>query len=64
MNPPELRGSIYPGDREIHEPEDVTVQIHFVDITQSSERVAENVPVIAIWIPRRMELAWLTQEQP
>ncbi len=64
VNPPELRGSIYSGDREIHAPEDVTVQIHFVDLTQSGERVADNVPVIAVWIPRRMELPWLTQEQP
>jgi hypothetical protein len=64
VNPPELRGSIYPGDREIRESEDVTVQVHFVDITQNSELVAENVPVIAVWIPGRMELAWLTQEQP
>lgn len=64
VNPPELRGSIYPGDRGMHDPEQLTVQIHFVDIMQSNELVAESVPVIAVWIPRRMELAWLTQEQP
>jgi len=63
VNPPEVRGSIYPGDREIHAPEDVTIQVHFVDITQNSELVAENVPVVAIWVPRRMEIAWLIQEQ-
>ena len=63
VNPPELRGSIYPGDREVHEPDDVTIQIHFVDLSQSNEIVAQNVPVLAIWIPGRMEIAWLTQEQ-
>lgn len=64
VNPPELRGSIYPGDREMHEPEDVTVQMHFVDLTHNGEPVAANVPIVAVWIPRRMDLAWLTQEQP
>lgn len=64
VNPPDLRGSIYPGDLAIHEPEDVTVQIHFVELSQNREIVAENVPVIALWIPRRMKLSWLAQEQP
>ena len=62
--PRELRGSIYPGDLAIHEPEDVTVQIHFVELSQDRETVARNVPVVALWIPRRMELPWLAQEQP
>lgn len=64
VNPPALRGSIYPGDREIHEPEDLTIQVHFVDLTQNNSTVAQNVPVIAIWIPRRMEISWVTQDQP
>ncbi|MBN67298.1 MAG: alpha-1,4 polygalactosaminidase [Rickettsiales bacterium] len=63
VNPPALRGSIYPGDREVHEAEHVTVQLHFIDITQDNETVAQNVPVVAIWIPRRMELPWITQDQ-
>ena len=63
VSPPSLRGSTYPGDLAIHEPEDVTVQIHFVEISQDGMTVAENVPVVALWIPRRMDLAWVTQEQ-
>ena len=63
VNPPSLRGSTYPGDLAIHEPEDVTVQVHFVQLSQDGMTVAENVPVVALWIPRRMDLAWLTQEQ-
>ena len=63
VHPPELRGSIYPGDLAIHEPEDVTVQVHFIELLQNDEIVAENVPVVALWIPRRMELTWLAQVQ-
>ena len=63
VTPARLRGTKYPGDRELHEPEDVTIQIHFVDLTHSNELVAKNVPVIAIWLPRRMKLSWITQEQ-
>lgn len=63
VDPPELRGSVYPGDRRLHESEDVTIQAHFINLTQNSEIVAENAPVIAAWIPRRMDLSWLTQEQ-
>ena len=64
VNPPALRGSIYPGDRKIHEPEDVTIQMHFVGLTLNSETVAYNVPVVAVWIPRRMALPWVIQDQP
>ena len=63
VSPPELRGSTYPGDMAIHEPEDVTIQIHFLELSQNGETVADNVPVVALWIPRRMELTWLTQDQ-
>ena len=64
VNPPALRGTIYPGDRKIHEPEGVTIQMHFVDLTLNNETVACNVPVVAVWIPRRMMLSWLIQDQP
>ncbi|MDE0371280.1 MAG: hypothetical protein OXI73_01860 [Rhodospirillales bacterium] len=64
VSPPSLRGSTYPGDLAIHEHEEVTVQVHFVELSQDGMTVAENVPIVAIWIPRRMDLAWLTQEQP
>ena len=61
--PQHLRGSIYPGDREIRESEDVTVQLHFVDLLQNKNVVAEGVPIVAIWIPRRLDLSWIVQEQ-
>lgn len=63
VTPAKLRGTKYPGDRELHEPEDVTLQIHFIDLTQNNKLVAENVPVIAVWLPSRLELPWITQDQ-
>ncbi|HED12884.1 MAG TPA: alpha-1,4 polygalactosaminidase [Gammaproteobacteria bacterium] len=64
VNPPALRGTVYPGDRSIHEPEDISIQIHFVELTQNKEVVARAVPVIAVWVPRRFELPWVVQDQP
>lgn len=63
VDPPSLRGSVYPGDRKMHESENVTIQVHFVDLTQNEVVVAEAVPVIAVWVPRRMGLSWVTQNQ-
>ena len=64
VNPPELRGSVYPGDSFIRDVDRVTIQIYFLEALQSKQVVAHEVPVIAIWIPSRMELDWLAQDQP
>lgn len=64
VNPPERRGEIYPGDRAIREQDSVTVQIHKVDLTQDREVVKENVPVLAVWVPARLEVGWISQDQP
>ncbi len=61
--PEHLRGSTYKGDRAFHERKDVTVQIHFINLEKGKNIVEEKVPVIAIWIPKRMSLSWLSQEQ-
>lgn len=58
-----LQGSIYKGDRNFHEQKDVTVQIHFINLAKGKNIVEEKVPVIAVWIPKRMELHWIAQEQ-
>jgi len=60
--PPDQRGHIYPGDREIREDGNVTVQIHMLDLTRNGNVVAQNVPVVAIWVPGRLALPWLAQE--
>ena len=62
--PPERRGSIYPGDRDIHGPDSVTIQVHFVELKNDSENVATNVPVVAVWVPARMAIPWIAQVQP
>ena len=66
VSPPERRGSVYPGDREIHEPDRVTIQIHKLSLTQGEDDavVARDVPVIAVWVPSRMAIPWIVQDQP
>jgi hypothetical protein len=66
VNPPDRRGSVYPGDREIHEPNSVTIQIHVLSLTQDNQDVivARDVPVVAVWVPSRMAIPWIVQNQP
>lgn len=60
--PKEQRGSVYPGDRSICDPDNVTVQIHTLQLTRNDVVVAENAMVLAVWIPRRLAESWLAQE--
>ncbi len=64
VNPPARRGEIYPGDRAIREDDQVTVQIHTLDLTQDGDVVCRDVPVLAVWIPARMAVGWIQQDQP
>jgi hypothetical protein len=62
--PPERRGEVYPGDRQIRDTSDaVTIQIHTLDLTRDGDIVAENVPVLAVWVPARLARGWIAQEQ-
>lgn len=54
----------YPGDKEYYDRNRVSVQIHRYDLRQQGNIVSRNKPVIAIWIPARMDLPWLVQSQP
>ena len=63
VDPLSHRGTGYPGDRNIRKSEEVTIQVHFIDLMQDDTRVAESVPVIAVWIPRRLALPWVIQDQ-
>lgn len=56
--------TVYPGDREIHAPDRLTVQIHVLRVTQDGTVLAEDVPAIAVWVPRGMEAGWISQPQP
>lgn len=57
-------GYSYPGDSAFRDDDTVTIQFHNLQLRRNDDVVVENVPVIAIWIPRRMELAWVSQHQP
>jgi hypothetical protein len=57
-------GYSYPGDSAFRDDDTVTVQFHTLQLRRNDAVVFESVPVIAIWIPQRMELAWVSQHQP
>lgn len=57
-------GYSYPGDSAFRDDDTVTIQFHTLQLRRNDSVLVENVPVIAIWIPRRMELAWVSQHQP
>lgn len=65
VNPPSRRGAIYPGDSEIHSPDEVTIQLHILDLhTSRTEPVAfPATPNIAIWIPQSMAGDVIIQDQ-
>jgi len=65
VEPRRLRGTIYPGDGQLHAANRVTIQIHMLTLTDESERVlATNVPVVAVWVPSRLAAAWIVQDEP
>lgn len=65
VNPPEQRGEIYAGDREIHAADDVTVQVHRLDLKnrESGEIVFDGVVNVAVWIPPSLPGDVLIQDQ-
>jgi hypothetical protein len=48
--PRERRGEIYPGDREMHNDNEITIQVHNLDLRTDSG-VIEDVMNIAVWVP-------------
>ena len=64
VHPRERRGEIYPGDRAIRDDDNVTIQIHDLELTRDRDKqvVARNVPVLAVWVPQRLAHAWIVQE--
>lgn len=54
----------YIGDGRIRDKENVTIQIHLIDLMHEKKVVANNVPGITVWVPKRMALPWITQGQP
>lgn len=59
------RRDIYPGDRDMKNSTELTVQIHLLNLRDSASRsIAERVPNIAIWMPADMGVDTLVQELP
>ena len=60
---PDAKGATYPGDRQIRRPEGVTIQLHRLRIKEPSGERIDDVPTIAIWIPRAISQDLVTQAQ-
>jgi hypothetical protein len=61
---PDRHGAIYPGDRQKHAPHELTIQIHRLTIRTDEGVVADDVPVVAVWVPREMSASWISQQMP
>lgn len=57
------RQIIYPGDREIRVDDQLTLQIHTLEVRDESRSqvIARDVPAITVWVPQSMAAAWLSQ---
>jgi hypothetical protein len=53
----------YPGDRAIHAPAQLTVQIHNLIVLGKGRgpMLRDNVPAVALWVPGSMSKDWLVQ---
>jgi hypothetical protein len=61
-------GYSYPGDHDFRDANLVTVQLHVISLTEEDQAhdeivVMQSVPVPAVWIPNRMSLDWIVQDQ-
>jgi hypothetical protein len=56
----------YPGDRAFHDPNRVSVQVHWFDLAErdGGPLLRQQAPVLAIWVPQRFATNWITQHQP
>jgi Z1 domain len=68
VNPPHLRGSIYPGDREIAADGVVTVQVRRLNLTEGPRAnlnvIAQDVPFLAVKLPQTGLRPMVVQNQP
>ena len=64
VNPVNLRGSVYPGDRRVHATEAVTMQIHDLDLTDSAKPpslLKGHVPTMCVWVPSAIRVGVFEQ---
>ena len=55
------RGEVYKGDRELIDSDQITIQIHQLELKYNSVVKAKNVPVIAVWLPNRLSTSVVYQ---
>lgn len=56
--------AIYPGDRKIVAPGELTVQIHILDVeTNDKTREYKEIPAVVVRAPKEMSVDWLVQNQ-
>jgi hypothetical protein len=61
------QGEVYPGDREMRAADELTVQIHLLNLKASGSQnrtVAAKVPAVAIWMHADMGVDTLVQDAP
>lgn len=64
VHPRARRGEVYPGDTAIRDNDKVSVQIHTLALVRDGVVVCENVPILAVWVPARLAIGWINQDQP
>jgi hypothetical protein len=54
------------GRTEIKVPDELTVQIHILDLLdrQQGEKISHRVPALAVWVPEVMGVDMLVQDLP
>jgi len=62
VTPLAARGTIYPGDRLVRDDDNVTIQIHTLQLTQNDAVVADQVMVLTVWMPERLAEGWVVQD--
>ena len=63
VRPIERRGEIYPGDRALRDNDNISIQIHIIDLIRQGNTIKESVPIIAVWVPERLAIPWIHQDQ-
>ncbi len=62
-----VQGEVYAGDREMRVADELTVQIHLLNLKNGgtpNHVVAESVPAVAIWMPADIGVDTLVQDPP
>ena len=61
--PEHQKGRIYPGDRQIKNNDQLTIQVHTLDIRHDGQVISNNIPTLAIWFPAEYERSWMYQQE-